>query len=115
MKIIVLILSLLLPASSNAESRSLASWQTEFTGLVSGLYRVSTEEKIAKIRGIKSTYELWAMDTSALVAYQLDSTAILLVAYKPGRPAPHVVAGSGSGGHPPVDGMLISYQVLGLR
>ncbi|MEO8463799.1 MAG: hypothetical protein ABI640_00520 [Gammaproteobacteria bacterium] len=115
MKALVLVMSLLVPASTYAESRSLAAWQDEFVGLSSGMSRELTEAKIAQIRGVKSTYELWAMDTTALVAYQLDSNAILLVTYKPGTPAAHVAAGSESHGHPPVDGVLLDYQVLELR
>lgn len=115
MKTMILVLSLLIPASSLAESRTVASWQAEFSGLVSGMSRVSAEELIAGIRDIKSTYELWAMDTSTLVAYRLDSTAILLVTYKPGTPAAHVAAGSNHEGHPPVDGILLNHQVLALH
>lgn len=54
------------------------------------------------------------MNTSALVAYRLDATTILLTTYKPGIPAAHVAAAK-NGGHPPVDGMLISYQFLELH
>ena len=115
MKTMLLILSLFFPASSYAESRSVASWQSEFSELAPGMSRVSTEEMIAKIRGVKSSYELWAMDTSALVAYQLDSMTILLATYKPGKPAAHVAAESPSSGHPPEDGVLLNYQVLELN
>ncbi len=115
MKSIVLAMSLIVSISSYAESRSIAAWQAEFNGLSSGMPREVSEEKIARIRGVKSTYELWAMDTSALVAYQLDANSVLLVTYQPGTPAAHVAAGSKSGGHPPVDGVLLHYEVLELR
>ena len=52
------------------------------------------------------------MDTSATVAYRLDPETILLVTYQPGKPAAHGIAGQG--GHPPVDAVLLNFQVLRL-
>lgn len=89
-----------------------ADWLTEFGRLAAGMSRVDAEREIARVRAIKSTYELWAMDTSASVPYRLDAETLLLVTYRPGKPAAHGIAGQG--GHPPVDGVLLDYQVLRL-
>ena len=115
MKALVLVLSLLLSTSIHAGTDSIATWQAKFIELTQGMPREQAEAKIAQVRGVKSTYELWAMDTSDLVAYGLDSKTILLVTYKPGTPAAHVAAGSGHDGHPPVDGTLVRYQLLKLE
>ncbi len=115
MKTLVLVTSLFLAASSHAGEGSVATWQPKFIDLTQGMPRQQAEAEIAKARGVKSAYELWAMDTSDLVAYRLDSRTILLVTYKPGTPAAHVAAGYGHAGHPPVDGTLVSYRLLALQ
>lgn len=109
----LLLLSLGLVAPAAAQTKSPATWQAEFQNLVTGLPRVQAEREIARIRNVKSTYELYAMDTSAWVAYRLDDQTILLVNYRPGTPAAHGI--NGQGGHAPVDGTLLTYQTLQLR
>ncbi|MEP6823312.1 MAG: hypothetical protein ABI919_00745 [Ramlibacter sp.] len=115
MKSIVFFVALLLAASTHAQSGALATWQGRFVELSAGMPRAQAELKIAQVRGVNSTYELWAMDTSPLVAYRLDARTILIVTYQPGSPAAHVAGSSGNGGHPPLDGTLIRSQVLELR
>jgi hypothetical protein len=112
MRIIILVISIFVFMANSAAAKSSADWRPEFSNLKQGMSRVLAEEEIAHIRKIKTTYDLWAMDTSALVAYQLDPTTILLVTYQSGTPAAHVSAGQG---HPPVDGVLLSYQVIELK
>jgi len=103
----------LLTACAFSEFKSPGSWEAEFKSLVPGLSRVAAEKEISKIRKVKSSYDLWAMDTHALVAYRLDPETILLVTYKPGIPAAHTI--NGQANQPPEDGKVIEYQVLQLK
>lgn len=93
-----------------AQAKPLLAWRAEFANLAPGMTRVAAEAEIARVRAIPSAYELWAMDTSAVVPYRLDAETVLLVNYKPGTPAAHGL--SGQGGHPPVDALLLDFQVL---
>ena len=96
-----------------AEIKSPATWQSEFEKLSPGMPRLEAENEIARIRKVKSTYDLRAMDLSSLVPYKLDPETILLVIYKPGSPAARGI--NGQGGKSPVDGSLIRFDVLKLR
>jgi hypothetical protein len=95
-----------------ADTKTPNEWRNEFGKLASGMSRRDAEREIARVRNVKSTHDLWAMDVSPLVAYRLDSATILLVTYQPGAPAPRTNEGHGP---PPRDGELVAYQILMLR
>ena len=112
MKFLILFIPLFVTSAVATPQKSPAAWQVDFEHLAPGLSRVAAEAEIARVRATKPAYELWAMDTSATVAYRLDPETILLVTYQPGKPAAHGIAGQG--GHPPVDAVLLNFQVLRL-
>jgi hypothetical protein len=89
-------------------------WEQRFATLVPGQGRVEAEACIAAVRQVPTTYDLYAMDTSAVVAYRLDPETVLVVRYRPGTPAAHV-SGGAAGGHPPVDGAVLDRAVVRLR
>jgi hypothetical protein len=108
-----ILLAFLFFASAIASAKSPASWQAQFAGLAPGMPRLAAEKQIALVRNVASTYDLWAMDTSAHVAYRLDADTILLVTYKPGVPAARTI--DGHGGQGPLDGVLLEYELIALR
>ncbi|MEI7835391.1 MAG: hypothetical protein WCK05_03170 [Planctomycetota bacterium] len=72
--------------------------------------RLEAERLIAQATGVKSKYDLYAMDTSSEVRYS-DGTVILIVRYKPGSPAPTIQLPDGSRqGYPPMDGDVLSWE-----
>ena len=112
-KFLTLLVLVLTSVFALAQPKSPLSWRAKFVNLLPGMSRRETEQEIAKIRKVKSTYELWAMDLSPTVAYRLDSEMILLATYKPGSPAARGI--NGQGGQSPIDGSLIGFEVLQLR
>ncbi|MFA6174760.1 MAG: hypothetical protein WC701_13945 [Kiritimatiellales bacterium] len=80
--------------------------------LAVGTTRLDAERIIADATGVKSKYDLYAMDTSLEVRYQ-DGSTVLLVHYKPGSPAPWVTTPDGHAQHlPPIDGEVLSWEFL---
>jgi hypothetical protein len=80
--------------------------------LVAGMKRLEAERLIAAATGVKSIYDLHAMNTSKEVAYR-DGAEALIVKYKPGIPAPTFILPDG--GHrtlPAVDGEVISWEFV---
>ena len=81
--------------------------------LVVGMKRVEAERLIAEATGVKSKYDLHAMDTSSEVRYS-DGTTVLIVRYKPGSPAPTIaLPDGGRRSYPPVDGEVLSWEFTG--
>jgi hypothetical protein len=79
--------------------------------LVVGMKRLDAEQAIADATGLKSRYDIHAMDTSREVQYR-DGDTILVVKYKPGAPAPLFTNNDGQvQGLPPIDGEVISWTV----
>ena len=77
--------------------------------LSEGMPRADAERLIAQATGRKSTYDLYAMDTSSEVRYR-DGGAVLVVRYKPGAPAPLFTGTNGQTQDlPPIDGEVISW------
>ncbi|MCY2928884.1 MAG: HEAT repeat domain-containing protein, partial [Planctomycetota bacterium] len=78
--------------------------------LAVGMSRLEAERLIAQATGVKSKYDLYAMDTSSEVRYS-DGTVILIVRYKPGSPAPTIQLPDGNRqGYPPMDGEVLSWE-----
>lgn len=80
--------------------------------LVAGMKRLEAERLIAAATGVKSTYDLHAMNTDREVTYR-DGSEALIVKYKPGLPAPTFKMPDG--GHqtlPAVDGEVISWEFV---
>lgn len=103
---------LVLMAIARCFSATPTEWEDTFKSLSAGISRTQAEQKIEMARKIKSNYDIYAMDTESLVAYKLDDKTILLVTYRPGMPAAHVIGGDG---HPPQDGELTGFRVLVVR
>lgn len=75
-----------------------------------GMKRLEAERVIAEATGVKSRYDLHAMDTSREVRYR-DGSTVLVVRYKPGSPAPWIATPDGAAQHlPPVDGEVLSWE-----
>ena len=78
--------------------------------LAAGMKRAEAERLIAQATGVKSTYDLNAMDTSREVTYRHGSVT-LIVQYQPGAPAPTISLPNGNrGSYPPIDGEVISWR-----
>ena len=78
--------------------------------LAVGMKRLEAERVIAEATGVKSGYDLHAMDTSREVRYR-DGSTVLVVRYKPGSPAPWIATPDGGAQHlPPVDGEVLSWE-----
>ncbi|GEM_PF-2422989 len=95
------------------EPASPAAWQARFIRLTPGMSRTDAEHEIETVRKVKSLYDMWAMDTSATVAYRLDPETILLVTYRPGIPGCRTIEGVCL--PPQKDGKLVDYAVLPLK
>ena len=80
--------------------------------LVAGMKRLEAERLIAAATGVKSIYDLHAMNTSKEVTYR-DGAEALIVKYKPGIPAPtFIVPGGGRQTLPAVDGEVIAWEFV---
>jgi hypothetical protein len=78
--------------------------------LVAGMKRAEAERLIAEATGVKSTYDVRAMDTAREVTYRQGSVS-LIVQYQPGAPAPTIALPNGSReSYPPIDGEVISWS-----
>ena len=106
------------PLKKNGEVWGLAEMITSSqsglrkVNLVAGMKRLDAERIIADATGVKSKYDLYAMDASREVRYR-DGTTVLVVRYKPGSPAPWVKMPDGHAEHlPPMDGEVLSWEFL---
>ena len=123
-KIIILITALILtcsafaqtPACHDEKKTAYSNWVEEFKELQPNMSRLETEKIIEKIREIKSTYDVYAMDISDIVVYKLDQKHVLLVWYKPGTPAPTIITSDGRRKHyPPKDGHYLKHRLIAIR
>ena len=95
------------PASLPSEGRDSRLAQVK---LAVGMQRLEAERLIAQATGLKSKYDLYAMDTSSEVRYS-DGTVTLIVRYKPGSPGPTIQLPDGNRqGYPPMDGEVLSWE-----
>jgi hypothetical protein len=77
--------------------------------LAVGMKRVEAEQLIAEATGVRSKYDLHAMDVSPEARYE-DGQGVLVVRYRPGTPAPLVTMSNGGSEHlPPIDGEVLSW------
>jgi hypothetical protein len=87
------------------------TWRSRLKELTISMPRASAEEIIAKARGMKTKYDVNAMDLRNIVVYKLDDDFVLVVNYKSGIPRTRL-ADPGGGETKAIDGSLISYDVL---
>ena len=77
-----------------------------------GMKRAAAERLIEQATGIKSTYDIYSMDISPEVKYQMGTT-ILIVRYKPGSPSPLIKTPNGHVQDlPPIDGEVLSWEYV---
>jgi hypothetical protein len=102
-----------LPGQDKKKEISPNDWMEKLKELKSEMPRADAEKIIEAVRGIKSTYDLYAMDISDIVVYRLDERCVLVVCYEPGFPAPRTSIPGGD--QPPKDGKYVKHRVTILR
>jgi hypothetical protein len=98
-----------LPGQDKNKEISPNDWMEKLKEFKSEMPRADAEKIIETVRGIKSTYDLYAMDTSDIVVYRLDERCVLVVCYEPGFPAPRTSIPGGD--RPPIDGKYLKHRV----
>ncbi len=88
-----------------------AEWRAHLASLTENMPRAQAENVIAAARTVKTTYDINAMDIRRTVVYRLDEEFVLVANYEPGMPRARA-AEPGQGETMPIDGHLISYEVI---